>query len=123
MNRLGQLGIVWVVFLSLLAPAMACAVPNAPMTAQEHACCRQMKGMCESAGMPASHSCCHKDTQANHLQVAHPGQLAFQHAVTVADIPPSPVLCIAPPLTFEQIAQPKHSLPVSPPTAISVLRI
>ncbi|HMF77069.1 MAG TPA: hypothetical protein VK604_15530 [Bryobacteraceae bacterium] len=118
MNRLGQLGVVWAVFLSLLAPAMACAVPNARMTVEEHACCRQMKGKCESAGMPASHSCCRKDAPANHLDAA-----SFQHATAIPALLPSPVLWIAPSPAFERIAHPKQSLPVSPPAAISVLRI
>jgi hypothetical protein len=40
------------------APMMACMLPDAQLSADEMQCCKQMAGDCQSAGMPASHSCC-----------------------------------------------------------------
>jgi hypothetical protein len=39
-------------------PVMACAVPNAAMTAAERECCKKMKGRCGDMGMAKSHPCC-----------------------------------------------------------------
>ena len=64
MCRLHHLTLVLALILSLLAPTMVCALPNAQMTAQEHACCQKMKGNCGSMRMPASHSCCQQSMRA-----------------------------------------------------------
>jgi hypothetical protein len=39
----------------LLAPTILCAIPNASMTPDEHACCEQMMGEC---GRDSMSSCC-----------------------------------------------------------------
>src|SRR6202163_194494 len=39
-------------------PVMACALPNAAMTAAERECCKKMAGQCGDMGMAKSHPCC-----------------------------------------------------------------
>ena len=58
--------------LSLLAPAMLCALPASDMTASERACCRQMRGECSGMRMPASHSCYQQNVSASHIDAAQP---------------------------------------------------
>src|ERR1700749_4267013 len=61
-----QLGVLVLLLVTCLAPAMACMVPNAEMSTQEHACCRMMKHQCGQMGMPASHGCCQKTPPSVH---------------------------------------------------------
>lgn len=60
MKAARQFGIVLLLLVSYLTPAMACMVSTVHMNAEERACCRAMKNQCEQMGMPASHSCCQK---------------------------------------------------------------
>jgi hypothetical protein len=39
-------------------PVMACAVPDAAMTAAERECCKKKAGQCGDIGMAKSHPCC-----------------------------------------------------------------
>lgn len=59
-TRLRQIGVLALLLVSCLAPAMACMVPGAQMSAQERACCRLMGDQCGQVEMPSSHGCCHK---------------------------------------------------------------
>ena len=126
MKAVRQFVLILAVLLPLLAPVMACALPNAHMTAAENACCKQMKGQCGSMAMPASHGCCHKEIPtAGHWNAAVQTnstniQINFS---TIAGLPSSAVLA---PLTValsKDTQSPGNALPQSPPTAISVLRI
>ena len=60
MKAFRQLGIVILLLVSYLTPAMACMVFDVQMNAEERACCRAMQNRCEQVGMPASHGCCQK---------------------------------------------------------------
>ena len=44
---------------------MACAIPDAQLTAAEKQCCKDMGGDCgqDPSGMPMSHSCCKTSVQ------------------------------------------------------------
>src|ERR1700737_3477777 len=66
MRVLRQFGVLVLLLVSCLAPAMACMVPNAEMSSQERACCRMMKNQCGQMGMPASHGCCQKTPLSVH---------------------------------------------------------
>jgi hypothetical protein len=46
MRVLRQIGVLVLLLVSCLAPAMACMIPNAEMSAQERVCCRMMKNQC-----------------------------------------------------------------------------
>src|ERR1700732_2646699 len=56
------------VVLLLGGPIMACAVPDAQLTAAEKQCCKDMAGDCRqgASGMPMSHSCCKTAVQPPH---------------------------------------------------------
>jgi len=87
MGRVRQLGIVFALLLSLLAPTMACALPGAQMSAQEHACCKTMKGNCGSMRMPTTHSCCQQRVRANHSDAVQPESVSIPVALLVAALP------------------------------------
>jgi len=54
--------------LMLGGPIMACAIPDAQLTAAEKECCKDMGGNCgqDASGMPMSHSCCKTSVQQPH---------------------------------------------------------
>jgi hypothetical protein len=53
-----RLGVVALAVLFAALPVMACAVPNAAMTAAEQECCKKMARQCGDMGMAKSHPCC-----------------------------------------------------------------
>lgn len=123
MKSIRQLGIVILLLVSYLTPAMACMVSNVQMNAEERACCRAMKNQCEQMGMSASHGCCQKTPQSSRDNALatkaityHPG------AVVVVWLAVSdwfrPVL-----VATGLVEHPSYSPPESPPGSISVLRI
>src|ERR1700758_5152599 len=64
MKAARQFGMVILLLVSYLTPAMACMVSNVPMNAEERACCAAMKNQCEQMGMSASHGCCQKTPES-----------------------------------------------------------
>lgn len=122
MGRLRHLAFVLALVFSLLAPTMACALPNAQMTAVEHACCKKMKGNCGSMRMPASHSCCQQNMQANHFDAVQPESVSMTVAAAVAVLPSPATFDFRSP-SFERISLQQHSPPISPPPTVPVLRI
>src|SRR5271170_5298328 len=61
-----QFGVLALLLVSCVAPAMACMVPNARMNTEERACCRAMKNQCGQMEMPESHGCCQKTPPSVH---------------------------------------------------------
>src|SRR5216683_2958825 len=82
MRVLRQLGVLVLLLVSCLAPAMACMVPNAQMSTQERACCRMMKNQCGQMEMPASHGCCQKAPPSVHDNALDTKPMTF-HPVVV----------------------------------------
>src|ERR1700687_4144226 len=86
MRKVGIFGLA-VLFAAL--PVMACAVPNAAMTAAERECCQKMAGQCGDMGMTKSHPCCQKTSTSSDFhalkaassQDHHFGLIVF-HALT-----------------------------------------
>jgi hypothetical protein len=60
MKSLRQFGVLILLLVSCLAPAMACMVPDAQMNTHERACCHMMKNQCGQMKMPPSDGCCQK---------------------------------------------------------------
>lgn len=118
-----QLGIVLLLLVSYLTPAMACMVSDVQMNAEERACCRTMKNQCEQMGMPASHGCCQKTPQG-----AHDNALATK-AVTYHPIAVNVIwLAASERLNLDSVVTGRieytdYSPPQSPSSSISVLRI
>jgi hypothetical protein len=123
MRVLRQFGVLVLLLVSCLAPAMACMVPDAEMSAQERACCRMMKNQCGRMGMPASHGCCQKTPPSVHDNALVTKAVTF-HPVVV------PVICLAaselvnPASAVTGWAEhPAYLHPESPPATISIFRI
>jgi hypothetical protein len=123
MKVLRQFGVLVLLLVSCLAPAMACMVPDAQMSTEERACCRMMKHQCGQMEMPASHGCCQKIPASVHDSALDTKAVTF-HPVVI------PVSWLA---AFELVnptryvtgwvEQPDSSPPKSPPSTISILRI
>jgi hypothetical protein len=123
MKGLRQFGVLVLLLVTSLAPAMACMVPDAQMNAQERACCRTMSSQCGQAQMQTSHGCCQKT----------PASL-YDHALSTktAEFPPVAVrfICLAASELVNPIAtvtawveRPGYTPPKSPPSTVSILRI
>src|SRR3954451_3015787 len=122
MGQSRQLAVVLALVLSLLTPTVACALPSAQMTAQEHTCCKAMKGKCSSMRMPASHSCCQPSIQTTHFDAVQPESVSGPMLAILAVLP-SATLFNPRSLTDEHVSPPEQSPPSSPPLTVSVLRI
>jgi hypothetical protein len=120
---LRQCAMFVLVLMSSIAPATACMLPDAQMSAEERACCRMMKSQCEQMQMPASHGCCQKTPQT--AQAISPN-------ASKASIDPVAVTDVW--LTASELLNPitvvsglvdrlEYSPPQSPPSAVSILRI
>jgi hypothetical protein len=126
MKPFGKVGVSLLSLLLLATPIMACLVPAAAMTAAERDCCKRMAGECGKPGMPQSHPCCQTTTVPNHLAaIKSSSDLNSQHPTLFVAYAISPALTIA--VGSESGSSPWaadiHSPPVSPPVAISILRI
>jgi hypothetical protein len=123
MRVLRQFGVLVLLLVSCVAPAMACMVPDGAMSAQERACCRMMKNQCGQMQMPALHGCC---------QMTAPGvhDNALDTKVTNFHPVAAPIIWLA---AFELVNSASSvtgwvehfddSPPQSPPSTISILRI
>lgn len=118
-----QFGVLVLLLVSCLAPAMACMVPDAQMNAQERACCRMMKNQCGQMEMSASQNCCQKTPASIHNNALDTKAVNFHPIVT-------PVVWLAAfelvnpnAVVSEWVKPPDYSPPKSPPATISILRI
>jgi hypothetical protein len=77
---------------------MACAIPDAQLTAAEKQCCKDMGGDCgrDASGMPMSHSCCKAFIQLPHD--FRPSSTFWSPApylvISAADFPPVVALAV-----------------------------
>jgi hypothetical protein len=123
MRLLRQSGVLVLLLVTCLAPAMACMAPDAQMNTGERACCHMMKNQCGQMDMPASHGCCQKTPLGVHDNALDTKAVTF-HPVVV------PVICLAASELVNPtsavagwIEHPDYSPPKSPPSTISILRI
>ncbi len=125
MKALRQFALTLAAILSLLAPAMACALPNAHLTPAERACCKQMRSECGNMAMPASHGCCQMEapTTANWNAPVQISPANVLGDVTAIPILPSDILPRLQAAASGWERRPASLLPQSPPSAVSVLRI
>ena len=119
-----QFGVLVLLLVSCLAPAMACVVSNTEMSTEERACCRMMKNQCgQMDKMPGSHGCCQKTPPSVHNNALDTKPVTLHRVV-------APVVWLA---AFELVnpasavtgwvERSDYSPPESPPTNISVLII
>src|SRR6202051_1640213 len=123
MHVLRQLGVLVLLLVSCLAPAMACMVPNAEMNAQERACCRMMKNQCGQMEMPASHGCCQKTPPTVHDNALDTKAVTFHPVVAPAIWLVAFELGKPTSADIGWVEHPDYSPPKSPPSTISILRI
>lgn len=123
MKTFRQFGTMLVLLMWTVVPTMVCTVPGSQMTGSERACCQQMKMACGGENMPASHGCCHKDVQTNHMTAIH----AETAMGLQPDIAGAQQILTQGPMRIAQGPAFHYSLDTSPPksfrAAISVLRI
>lgn len=123
MKAVRQFGIVLLLLVSYLTPAMACMVSNVQMNAGERACCRAMENQCEQMGMPASHGCCQKVPKGAHDSALDTKAVTHhQVAVVVVWLSTAGWLNLNPVATG-LIEHTDYSPPQSLSTSISILRI
>ena len=123
MKALRQFGVLVLLLVSCLAPAMACMVPNAAMSTQERACCRMMKNQCGQMEMPASHGCCQKTPPSVHDNALDTKAMTF-HPVVVPVIWLAASELVNPTSAVAGwVEHPDYSPPKSPSSTISILRI
>src|SRR5579885_3207202 len=58
LKLIGKPLVAGLIAMMFAIPVMACVLPNAALTPEEKACCRQMAGQCGNMGLSSSHSCC-----------------------------------------------------------------
>jgi hypothetical protein len=119
-----QFGVLVLLLVSCLAPAMACVVSNTEMNTEERACCRMMKNQCgQMDSMPASHGCCQKTPPSVHDNALDTKAVTF-HPVVAAVLWLAAFELVNPASTVTGwVERPDYSPPESPPTSISILRI
>ena len=123
MKAVRQFGLVLLLLVSYLTPAMACMVSDVKMNVEERACCQAMKNQCEQMGMSASHGCCQKAPKSAQENAVATKAVAY-HPVLVAVI----WLSIAERLNLNAVVTglveyADTSPPQAPPSSISILRI
>lgn len=123
MDRFRQFGALALLLLFSVAPAMACLIPGAAMTAEERACCQRMGPACGQPEMPASHSCC-RGMLPDAGNKALDAQTATAHLFAVAAIPLTGSGLVDSVLSASAVTgSADFSSLGSPPSTISVLRI
>lgn len=123
MRSLRQFGALVLLLVTCVAPAMACMVPDAQMSAQERACCHMMKDQCGQMGMSASHGCCQKTPQSVQINALNAKTVTFHPVVVLAIWRTAAELLNPTTVVSEWIDRPEYSPPQSPPSTISILRI
>src|SRR3984957_8227610 len=118
-----QFGVLVLLLVSCVAPAMACMVPNAQMNTEERACCRAMKNQCGQMEMPASHGCCQKTPPSVHDNALETKAVTFHPVVTPVIFLTAFELVDPPSTVIGWVEHSDYSPPKSPPATISILRI
>jgi len=122
MRVLRQFGVLVLLLVTCLAPAMACMVPDAQMNAEERACCRAMTNLCGQTQMPTSHGCCQK-TPGVHDNALDTKAMTF-HPVMVSVVWLAAFELVNPTSAVAgRLERSNDSPPNSPPSTISILRI
>ena len=122
-KSLRQFGVILLLLVSCVAPAMACVTPDVQMTAEERACCHMMKSQCGQMEMPSSQDCCKKAMSSDHESALKTDTASFHPAAFVAGWTSSFELLAPHGVGNGSVQRPEHSPPKSPPSAITVLRI
>jgi hypothetical protein len=118
-----QFGVLVLLLVSCLAPAMACMVSNTEMNTEERACCRMMKNQCGQMEMPSSHGCCQKTPLGVHDNALDKKPVTFHPVIAPVVWLAAFEIVISPSTVIGWVEHPEYSPPKSPPSANSILRI
>jgi len=121
-----KVGVSILALLLFATPIMACALPAMAMTKAEHECCKRMAQDCGKSGMAQSHSCCQTTTAPDRLPaIKSSSDVNSRHLALVLAhaLPPIPTITTMPESGSSVQVVDIHSPPVSPPVAVSILRI
>jgi hypothetical protein len=129
MKTTRQFALITALILALVAPlavpVMACALPHAHLSRAERACCRHMDTQCASSAAPKCESCCRKElpTAQNWNAAVQARSTSVQLNLNAANGLFSVPFALQPVNPFDHSQWSGITLPQSPPSAISVLRI
>jgi hypothetical protein len=123
MKAFHQFGVLILLLVSCVAPAMACMVPDAQMNTEERACCRMMKNLCGQTEMPASHGCCQKTPPGVHDNALDTKATNFHPAAAPVVRLAAFVLVHPTSAVAGWVERSDDSPPDSPSATISILRI
>jgi len=122
-KSLRQAGVILLLLVYCVAPAMACMTPDVQMTTEERACCEMMNHQCGQMDMSGSHDCCKKAPKTvfdNALKT----DAAALHPVIFVSLWVSSFDIVGPRDSREDwVQRPQHSPPKPPPSTIDILRI
>lgn len=122
MRKLRQFGVLVLLGLISLSPAIACETPSALMTPAERACCRMMHNQCDQMDMSASRGCC-KSLPSN-VYAAPPTkvEILLRLVIPVSGLIQCELLS---PFSSsrEWVEHHNYSPPNSPTSTVSILRI
>jgi hypothetical protein len=104
------------------APLMACLAPNAQLTEEEKACCRDMAGECSGMEMAADHSCCQKIVPSPKDALVKQLAAIDDAAAAAAAIAAQGTLSPAVPEQSRDLPADRHPPPITP-SSRAVLRI
>jgi hypothetical protein len=108
----------------LSAPGLSCLVPQQLFGADKSDCCRQMGDRCGSMNTSSPKSCCQSPRQGSQPFVSSTSHLQLDSAPSMgAVLPMTPSTAVLDVKNSVPNAELFHSPPVSPPEAVSVLRI
>ncbi|QNI30873.1 hypothetical protein H7849_17355 [Alloacidobacterium dinghuense] len=123
MKAARQFGIIILLLVSYLTPAMACMVSDVQMNAEERACCLAKKNHCEQMGMPASHGCCQKTPKSAQDNALDTKAVTYHLVALAVDWLSATDSLIANPVATGLVEHADASPPQPPLSFISVLRI
>lgn len=123
MKALRQFGVLFLLLVFCVAPAMACMVPEVQMSPGERDCCRVMKNQCGQMEMPGSHGCCQKILRSFRDNALDTKTVAFNPVILPVSWLAASQLVNPASSVIGWVEHPESSPPKSPPSTISILRI
>jgi hypothetical protein len=93
------------------------------MNAEERACCRMMKNQCGQMEMPSSHDCCQKTPPSVHDNALDIRVVTFHPVIATVIWFAAFETVNSPSTVIGWVEHPDYSVPKSPPSTISILRI
>jgi len=117
-----KLGVVLMITVLSGSPLVACMLPGGATTAEESACCREMRGQCGHGKMPSSHSCCKTLSAPDQAALAKVPFKVLQQFDLLFIAQPAFDSARSLPQIFGTVVAFGHSPPETPPSSFEILR-